>query len=355
MIERILQLQEKLNEHWAFYIENPVNRRYLTNFTSSAGVVVVTKGNCYFFTDFRYYEDAKKHVSACEVLELQGFTRSILPILKENGIDTLFLETGFTTIQNLNTLKELAEEIVISSEKTLDDILSRMRMIKTQEEIEGISQAQRITEDTFEYILGRIEAGRSEIDVMLDMEFYLRKLGSEGVSFDFIVVSGKNSSLPHGVPTKKLIEKGDFVTMDFGAVVNGYHSDMTRTIAVGKISEKQRVVYDTVLQAKNLSIQAIAPEKICKEIDRVARDYIDNAGFKGCFGHGLGHSVGLEIHEAPSFNTRCETRLKPGMVLTVEPGIYLENEFGVRIEDMVVITKDGHTNLTTVTDQLLVL
>ena len=355
MKERILRLQEQLNDHSAFYIENPVNRCYLTNFSSSAGFVVITKSNCYFFTDFRYYENAKNHVSSCEVLEFQGFTRSILPILRENGIDTLFLETGYTTIQNLEMLKELAEGIAISSEKVLDDVLSQMRMIKTHEEISCILQAQRITEDTFEYILERMEAGRSEIDIMLDMEFYLRKLGSEGVSFDFIVVSGKNSSLPHGVPTNKLIENGDFVTMDFGAVVNGYHSDMTRTVAVGKVSQKQKLVYNTVLQAKNLAIQGIAPGRICKEIDKIARDYINDAGFSGCFGHGLGHSVGLEIHENPSFNTRCETRLQPGMVLTVEPGVYLANEFGVRIEDMVVITKEGYTNLTTVTDQLLVL
>ncbi len=353
--ERILRLQERLDDHSAFYIENPVNRRYLTNFTSSAGFVVVTRKNCFFFTDFRYFESAKKQVTTCEVLEFQGFTRSILPILKENGVNTLYLETNFTTLQGFDTLQDLAEGVTVSCEKNLDDLLYQMRMIKTREEIKCISQAQRISEETFDYILQRIEAGRSEIDIMLDMEFYLRKLGSQGVSFDFIVVSGKNSSLPHGVPTNKLIEKGDFVTMDFGAVVDGYHSDMTRTVAVGEISEKQKFVYDTVLQAKNLAIESISPRKICNEIDKIARDFIHNAGFEGCFGHGLGHSVGLEIHEDPAFNTRCETVLQPGMVLTVEPGIYLENEFGVRIEDMVVITKDGYTNLTECTDRLLVL
>lgn len=355
MKERILRLQEQLDDRSAFYIENPVNRRYLTNFTSSAGFVVVTRKNCFFFTDFRYFENAKKQVSSCAVLEFQGFTRSVLPILKENGVKTLYLETDFTTLQGFKMLQDLADEITVSCENNLDALLNEMRMIKTKEEIRCISQAQRISEATFDYILERMEVGRSEIDIMLDMEFYLRKLGSEGISFDFIVVSGKNSSLPHGVPTEKSIEKGDFVTMDFGAVVNGYHSDMTRTIAVGEISEKQKFVYDTVLQAKNLAIHSIAPGKICKEIDKIARDHIHLAGFEGCFGHGLGHSVGLEIHEDPSFNTRCETKLQPGMVLTVEPGVYLANEFGVRIEDMVVITKDGYTNLTETTDQLLVL
>lgn len=352
--ESILRLQEQLDDHSAFYIENPVNRRYLTGFTSSAGCVLVTRKLCYFFTDFRYFENAKKQVNQCKVLEFHGFARSVLPILKENGVDTLFLEKGYTTLKTFENLKTLAEDIVLSSESKLDDLLFKMRMVKTLEEIRCISQAQNITEKTFHYILERLEAGRSEIDLMLDMEFYLRKLGSEGVSFDFIVVSGKNSSLPHGVPTDKIIEKGEFVTMDFGAVVNGYHSDMTRTVAIGDVSEKQKLVYDTVLKAKNLAIQFIAPGRICKDIDGISRDYINKAGFDGCFGHGLGHGVGLEIHEDPAFNTRCETVLQPGMVLTVEPGIYLENEFGVRIEDMVVVTQNGYTNLTKCTDQLLV-
>ncbi len=355
MTERILRLQEQLYEHSAFYIENPVNRRYLTNFPSSAGVVVITKRNSYCFMDFRYFEKAKNSINTCQVVLFQGFAHSVLPILKESGITSLYLETGYTSLKEYASLQNSVQGISVSREENLDNLLSQMRMIKTDEEIQRITKAQRITEETFHYILQRIEPGRSEIDVMLDMEFYLRKLGSQGVSFDFIVVSGKNSSLPHGVPSNKVIEKGDFVTMDFGAVVDGYHSDMTRTVAVGEIPEKQKLVYDTVLQAKNLAMEAIVPGEICKDIDAVARNYIHNAGFEGCFGHGLGHSVGLEIHEDPSFNTRCETVLQPGMVLTVEPGIYLENQFGVRIEDMVVITKEGYTNLTECTDRLLVL
>jgi Xaa-Pro aminopeptidase len=190
---------------------------------------------------------------------------------------------------------------------------------------------------------------------MLDMEFFMRKQGSEGVSFDFIVVSGKNSSLPHGVPTNKLIENGDFITMDFGAVVNGYRSDMTRTVAVGSVNDEQKRVYDTVLMAQKEALKAIAPEKVCKDIDAVARNIINNAGYEGCFGHGLGHSVGIEIHENPAFNTRCETVLQSGMIMTVEPGIYIENKFGVRIEDMVCVTEDGCVNLTKSTKDLIVL
>ena len=203
-----------------------------------------------------------------------------------------------------------------------------------------------MTDETFSYILGNISAGRTEREVMLDMEFFMRRLGSEGVSFDFIVVSGKNSSMPHGVPTDKKIETGDFITMDFGAVCGGYRSDMTRTVAVGKVSDKQKEVYDTVLKAQQAAIDFIKPGVVCKEVDRVARDIISEAGYGDCFGHGLGHSVGIEIHEPPACNTVCETVMEKGIIMTVEPGIYIENDFGVRIEDMVVVTDNGCEDLT---------
>ena len=174
----------------------------------------------------------------------------------------------------------------------------------------------------------------------------MRRLGSEGVSFDFIVVSGKNSSLPHGVPTDKKVQKGDFLTMDFGAIAGGYHSDMTRTVAIGEVSKEQKDVYNTVLKAQTEAIKAVRPGVICKDIDKIARDIIYSAGYEGCFGHGLGHSVGVEIHERPNFNTRCDTILKKGTIMTVEPGIYLENRFGVRIEDMVWVTDDGCIDIT---------
>ena len=183
----------------------------------------------------------------------------------------------------------------------------------------------------------------------------MRERGSEGVAFDFIVVSGKNSSLPHGVPTDKKIEKGDFVTMDFGGVVNGYRSDMTRTVAVGNVTEKQRKIYETVMAAQQASLDMIKPGVACFQVDKAARDIISNAGYGDFFGHGLGHSVGLEIHESPACNTRDKTPLKKGMIMTVEPGIYLPGEFGVRIEDMVVVTDSGYENLTKSPKELVVL
>jgi Xaa-Pro aminopeptidase len=186
------------------------------------------------------------------------------------------------------------------------------------------------------------------------MEFFMRRMGSEGVSFDFIVVSGKNSSLPHGVPTDKLVQVGDFLTMDFGAVVGGYHSDMTRTVAVGSASDEMRLVYDTVLKAQLESEKAIRAGAVCSDIDKIARDIIYGAGYEGCFGHGLGHSVGVEIHESPAFSPNCSAILRPGTIMTVEPGIYLENKFGVRIEDMVYVTEEGSINLTASPKHLII-
>ena len=179
--------------------------------------------------------------------------------------------------------------------------------------------------------------------------------GGEGLSFETIAVSGKNSSMPHGVPSDKRIEKGDFITMDFGAVVDFYHSDMTRTIAVGEVSSKQIEVYETVLEAQLKALKAIKAGEICKDIDKIARDVIKEKGYGENFGHGLGHGVGVEIHESPSFNPTCDYILEAGNIMTVEPGIYLPGEFGVRIEDMAVVTKDGCENLTICEKKLIVL
>ena len=265
------------------------------------------------------------------------------------------METSSISIDSMMSYAAAVPEVDFSSDNCLDKAIKLQRSIKTDEEIANICKAQKITDDTFSYILERISAGRTEREIMLDMEFFLRKQGSEGVSFNFIVLAGKNSSSPHGSPSDKVVETGDFITMDFGAVINGYRSDMTRTVAVGSVSDKQRLVYETVLKAQRSAIAAAAPGKICKDIDAVARTIINDAGFEGCFGHGLGHSVGLDVHESPSFNTVDQSILKPGMVITVEPGIYLEGEFGVRIEDMIVVTESGCRNLTNSPKDLIIL
>ncbi len=355
MKERIQALRAHLADGEAALISDGANRRYLTGFPSSAGTVLVTQKDAYFLIDFRYVEAARARVSSAQVILMENESAQIEKILADDGVRRLYVEAEQMSVAAFARRRLALPSVEVSDDTKIDRALCDMRAVKSADELRALEAAQQMTDETFTYIIERIEAGRTEIDVMLDMEFYMRRLGSEGVSFDFIVVSGVNSSLPHGVPSEKKIERGDFVTMDFGAVSGGYHADMTRTVAVGSVSEEQRHVYETVLEAQRRAEEYIRPGLTCRDVDRVARDYIYAAGYEGCFGHGLGHSVGLEIHEMPACNTRCDTVLRPGVVMTVEPGIYLENRFGVRIEDMVYLVEGGARNLTRSRKDLIVL
>lgn len=353
--KRVAEIQNVLHDGEAFLVESGANRFYFTGFRSSAGAVFIARTGAVFLIDFRYVEKARECVNSCEVQLSQRTDREIAELCARFNIDKLYIEADTASVAHFNALRESLSGVCVDESDRFDRIAEEMRSQKTEAELSLIKEAQRLTDDTFSYITERIEAGRTEREVMLDMEFYMRRLGSEGVSFDFIVVSGKNSSLPHGVPTDKRIEKGDFVTMDFGACIGGYRSDMTRTVAVGAVSEEQERVYNTVLHAGREAEKAVKAGAVCRDIDTVARDIIYGAGYEGCFGHGLGHSVGIEIHENPCFNMRCETVLKPGTVMTVEPGIYIENRFGVRIEDMVYVTENGCINITKSPKELICL
>lgn len=351
--QRVKRIQNELAAGQALLVTADCNRFYFTGFASSAGSVFICKEAAVFLIDFRYFEKAKATVDSCEVI--QSPPAKVIELCRQYAIKELFIEATSTPVSRLAALRRELDGVSVSDSDKFDGIIADMRSIKTQEELGFIREAQRMTDETFSYILNHIQPGRTEKEIMLDMEFFMRRMGSEGVSFDFIVVSGKNSSLPHGVPTDKVVERGDFVTMDFGAVVGGYHSDMTRTIAVGEASNEMRLVYDTVLKAQLEAEKVIRAGMVCEDVDKVARDLIYAAGYEGCFGHGLGHSVGVEIHENPAFSPRCKTVLKPGMIMTVEPGIYLENKFGVRIEDMVYVTETGSLNLTASKKDLIIL
>lgn len=353
--ERIFDLQSTLNCDEAFWVTSGSNRFYLTGFNSSAGSVLITKNTAVFFIDFRYFEKAKSTVNSCEVVLYDKGDKGIYEFCKQQNIKTIYIETSSISISQHKNLSDLFENIDISKDNVLDKKLNAMRAVKSQDELNFIQQAQSLTEETLDYILPRICVGRTEREIMLDMEFFMRSLGAQGVSFDFIVVSGQNSSLPHGVPTDKKIENGDFITMDFGAIVNGYCSDMTRTVAIGSISQEQKTVYSTTLKAQLTAIENIKAGAVCGDIDKIARDIIYSAGYTGCFGHALGHSVGIDVHEFPSLSPNNQSVLSVGNVVTVEPGIYLENKFGVRIEDMVYVTQDGCINLTKSKKELLIL
>lgn len=352
---RIEKIRKALPEHAAALITNEADCFYLSGFNKSEGMVLITENVACLFVDFRYIEAAKAACKDVSVSLTFSFLKDIAACLKDEKIKTLFVQKDYVTLSLKEKMQRAFNDVKISYDIDVDKIIGGMRAVKTKEEISLIKSAQSITDAAFDYIKGRISAGRTERETALDLEFFMRKNGSEGVAFDTIAVSGKNSSKPHGVPGDKKIENGDFLTLDFGAAVGGYRSDMTRTVAVGKPTEKMITVYETVLKAQTEALKAIKPGMVCRDVDKIARDIINNAGFEGCFGHGLGHSVGIDIHENPSFNTRCEDFTKPGMVITVEPGIYLENEFGVRIEDMIIVTDTGCEDITKSDKKLAIL
>lgn len=356
---KVTKIQELMNslpdDIDAGIITSSENRRYFLDFLSSAGTIFVTRKKAYFIIDFRYIEAAKKTVTGFEIMLQKNLSDQINQLIIENNVKTIALENTYISFGEYLSLKNNIENAEINSNNSFDQIIIDMRKIKSEYEIKRMREAQRLTDETFSYIINNIKAGMTEKEIALDMEFFMRKQGADAVSFSFIVVSGKNSSKPHGVPSDNIVKAGDFITMDFGGIVDGYCSDMTRTVAVGNISDKQRFVYDTVLESQLKSIEYIKPGLVCEDVDKVARDIIYRAGFEGKFGHGLGHSLGIEIHESPRFAIAQKDILQAGMVMTVEPGIYLEDEFGVRIEDMGVVTDSGIDIFTKSSKELIVL
>lgn len=348
------KLQSQINCGDAVLIVSPENRRYLTGFASSDGYLLITKSESVFLTDSRYIEAAQNEITDCsEVALLKSFSEQLPEYIEKLGIKTVFTEAEklsvaeFAKIQKALPCECLAENA--------DKAINALRRIKCEEEKQKILAAQAIAERAFDHILGFIKEGVTEREIALTLDFFMLKNGAECVSFETIAVSGKNSSMPHGVPSDKKIEKSDFVTMDFGAVVDGYHSDMTRTVAVGEISSKQAEVYETVLTAQEKSLEILRAGVLCRDADAAARDIISQAGYGDYFGHGTGHGVGIEIHEEPRLSPKSSQTLQIGDVVTVEPGIYLPSEFGVRIEDMAFITENGCENLTKSPKNLIIL
>ena len=339
----------------AALLTSAVSRKYLLRFPSTAGVLLVLKkGESSFFVDSRYTEKAEKSFCGIQIIKLESYSQ-IVEYCELYGVGRIAVEGCEVTLREFSRLEGLFKGITLLASEEFDDSLKYLRAVKSADELEKIAAAQEVTDQAFERICGFIEPGLTERQIAAKLEYDMRLLGSDGPAFDTIVVSGENTSMPHGTPGDRKIQNGDFITMDFGAVFDGYCSDMTRTVAVGIISEEQKTIYHVVLEAQKRALSAICPGAICKEIDAVARDFIAKAGYEGFFGHGLGHSLGVEIHENPSFNTRDDTVLKPGMVLSVEPGIYLPGKFGVRIEDIVSITQNGFKDFTSSPKHLLVL
>lgn len=331
-MERIEKIRAALEEHKldGLLITSPYNRRYASNFTGTAGVVLISKEKAIFITDFRYVEQALKQCTGFEVVQQKAtITKEIANQIAINGIKRLGFEQEHVTYSSFKEYeKTLKTELV-----PVSGIIEKLRLIKTDAEIKILKEAAEIADAAFTHILSFIRPGISELDVSNELEFFMRASGATSSSFDTIVASGYRSALPHGVASDKVIEKGDLVTMDYGAYYNGYISDITRTVAVGEINEQLKEIYDIVLEAQKRGINGIKPGMSGKKADALTRDYIVEKGYGEYFGHSTGHGIGLEVHEGPALSVKSDIILETGMVVTVEPGIYIPNLGGVRIED----------------------
>lgn len=337
---------ELKDETHAALITSPVSRRYATGFSSSAGVVFITKKKGWLIIDSRYYEKAAQQAQGCEVLLLSDLRKQLYSIIEDEGIQVVSIESKTVTVSELEDYKKLFNALTVDSSTWLSVTIERMRIIKSEEEIAKIEAAQRIAEAAFSKLITSMRAGMTEKQVASVLNFYMMDLGADGISFDTIAASGINSACPHAVPTDKPLENGDFLTLDFGAVVDGYHSDMTRTVVIGKPDEEMKNVYNAVWGANTDALKAVRADVTGKLVDNVARSTLDAWGYEKYFTHGLGHGVGLEIHEAPAVSPKSPFTLHEGMIITIEPGVYIPGKYGVRIEDMVVVTADGCMNLT---------
>lgn len=358
MVTMIKDLQKLIAEKGIGYcalIISPENRKYFTGFESSDGFLLISADRSVFITDGRYIEAAEKQITNSEVMLLGKTYPQIAEILGEMKCKHLLVESTRMTVSTYNSLKGVLKSISISTDTTLDTLINTLRSIKTESEVECIVKAQRIAEDAFNHILKFIKVGVSEKEIALQLDFYMLRNGGEGLSFETIAVSGKNSSMPHGVPSNKKVENGDFITMDFGTLINGYHSDMTRTVAVGFATDEMKNVYDAVLNAQINCLNNIKAGVPCKTGDEFARSVIRDAGYGQYFTHSTGHGVGVEIHEFPNLSPASDSILQIGNIVTVEPGIYIPEKFGVRIEDMAYITADGCRNLTNAPKELIIL
>ena len=356
MTDRPLKLMERmaLTENEAVLVHNPSNMFWLSGYTGE-GVVMIGRSFRAIITDFRYTEQAEQQAPSFSV-EMTDKTTShdhiAARLAGERGITTLYYEDDFLTVREF----ENARKVISGVEwKSLNRRVQFLRQVKDEKELECIREACRITGEAFERLLPNIKEGMTEKELALMLEFDMLTHGASGLAFSTIAAAGANGSLPHAVPGDYKIRRGDMITFDFGAKFGGYCADMTRTVAFGTPSDEMRKVYQIVLDAQKKAQDAVMAGKICKDIDSIARDYIYQNGYEGRFGHGLGHGVGIDIHEDPRFSQACTAIARAGQVMTVEPGIYLPGVGGVRIENSVIVREDGCEVLTHPTRELIIL
>jgi Xaa-Pro aminopeptidase len=337
----------------AILVSNQINRNYLSGFTGTDCIVLVTQTKALFITDFRYTQQAKKQVLGFKIIErpnTKGALQVAIESAKDLRIKKLGFESSHLSYQEYEQIRKWGKGIRFIPTLSL---VEKIRLIKDDKELSLITKSQNISTQAFKYCLSKIKLGMTEKEIALIYEEKARRLGADTVAFDTIVASSWRSALPHGVASEKKIKKGELLTIDFGVVHKQYNSDCTRTFILGTPTRKQKEIYQVTLEAQLAALDAVKPGASCKEIDIIARNIITKAGYGKYFGHGLGHGVGMEIHEGPRLSQAANATLEPGMVVTVEPGIYLENIGGVRIEDLVIVTKTGHRVLTTFPKELI--
>ena len=341
----------------AAFVASPANIRYLSGFAGTDSYLYLSSKRQVILTDSRYTLQAEEEGKDCEVRTIKGervYGVLLKELLEEDKVKRLGFEDGVMTWQLVKKLQEAAgdkwgEERWVS----LGEELSLLRAVKDEDEIEKLARAEQIGDEAFSYILTQIKPGITELEIAAKLEYYMKSHGAQEKGFDTIAASGLHSAMPHAVPSEKVLEKGDFLTLDFGCKYQGYCSDMTRTVVIGKANEKQKEIYKIVLEAQEAALAGLRAGMTGAEGDALARKVIEEAGYGDYFGHGLGHSVGLEIHEKPALSPKDQTILRPGIIETVEPGIYIPGFGGVRIEDMTVITENGIKNLTSSPKELI--
>ena len=353
--ERLAE-QLRLGANTAAVVADPSNMFYLTGGYTGEGMVFLSRNRRVIVTDFRYTEQAENQAPGYEV-QMTEKDRSAFLVIAElaqsEGITCIRTETNYLSVDRFEKLRAaLGEEISCVS---LEEAPQILRQVKTPTEILAIRKACNITAEAFRAILPKIREGMTEKELQIELDFTMLKLGADTTAFDTIIAAGEHGSLPHAIPGNRAIRQGDMITMDFGAIVGNYCADMTRTVALGKPSEEMRRIYDTVLRAQMMCEDALSAGKNCYDIDKLARDYIDARGYAGRFGHGLGHSVGIDIHEEPRLSPSCQEILKAGVVITVEPGVYVPGVGGVRIEDTCLVRENGCEALTDADKQLIIL
>ncbi len=343
---RLERLRRALAEQGldAILITQPENRRYLSGFTGSAGVLLISQDQAIIATDFRYYEQVAKEAPDFKLAKVETKFTDILPdLLAQVGAKRVGFESTHLTFDSYQRWRDAAQGFELVPTK---DVVEDIRAIKDDEELRRIRRAVALTDEAFAYVVKLIKPGMTEKEIAWELEVFMRTHGAEKVAFSLIIASGPNGAMPHATASERKIRAGEPIVMDMGCIVEGYNSDMTRTICLGQPDERFEELYKIVLSAQLAAEEAIKPGMTGKEADGIARGVIEEAGYGDRFGHGLGHGVGLAIHEKPTLSTLSDDELKPGMVFTVEPGIYIPGWGGIRIEDMVILKEDGTEVLT---------